>query len=242
MRAGTSMGGARPKATVEDERALWLANFPHPDDRWNNPRVAHAMLALARECGVSCAESRMTTIGDKDVLLVKRFDRHMAEKGYLRSRMVSALTLLDADDTPDTVDQRQKWSYLLLAAEIRRAASGNQAKDLSELFRRVCFNALISNTDDHPRNHAILSKAHAWSLSPAYDLTPNPMVALERRDLAMSFGNCGRYANRAQSPVTVRALSCLEGGGGRHRRWHGLNHQFVMVRDLPPRGSERARL
>ncbi|WOH69948.1 HipA domain-containing protein [Bradyrhizobium sp. BWA-3-5] len=60
----------------------------------------------------------------------------------------------------------------------------------------VCFNALISNTDDHPRNHAILAKDHAWSLSPAYDLTPNPMIALERRDLAMAFGDWGRYANR----------------------------------------------
>jgi serine/threonine-protein kinase HipA len=60
----------------------------------------------------------------------------------------------------------------------------------------VCFNALISNTDDHPRNHAIVAKDRAWSLSPAYDLTPNPMIALERRDLAMAFGNWGRYANR----------------------------------------------
>jgi serine/threonine-protein kinase HipA len=197
LRAGTSMGGARPKATVEDEGVLWLAKFPHREDRWNNPRVEHAMLTLAHECGISCAESRMTTIGDKDVVLVKRFDRHKAEKGYFRSRMVSALTLLDADETPDTVDKRQKWSYLLLADEIRRAASGGQAKDLPELFRRVCFNALISNTDDHPRNHAILAKDRAWSLSPAYDLTPNPMIALERRDLAMAFGNWGRYANRA---------------------------------------------
>jgi serine/threonine-protein kinase HipA len=154
------------------------------------------MLALARNCGISCAESRMTTVGDRDVLLVKRFDRHKTEKGYLRSRMVSGLTLIDADDSPDTADKRQKWSYLLLADEIRRAASGNQAKDLPELFRRVCFNALISNTDDHPRNHAVVAKDTTWSLSPAYDLTPNPMIALERRDLAMAFGDWGRYANR----------------------------------------------
>jgi serine/threonine-protein kinase HipA len=196
LRAGTSMGGARPKATVEDDDALWLAKFTHRDDRWNDPRVEHAMLTLARNCGISCAESRMTTVGDRDVLLVKRFDRHKTEKGYLRSRMVSGLTLIDADDSPDTADQRQKWSYLLLADEIRRAASGSQAKDLPELFRRLCFNALISNTDDHPRNHAVVAKDTAWSLSPAYDLTPNPMIALERRDLAMAFGDWGRYANR----------------------------------------------
>jgi len=196
LRAGTSMGGARPKATVEDDDALWLAKFTHRDDRWNNPRVEHAMLPLARNCGISCAESRITTVGDRDVLLVKRFDRHKTEKGYLRSRMVSGLTLIDADDSPDTADKRRKWSYLLLADEIRRAASGNQAKEVPELFRRVCFNALISNTDDHPRNHAVVAKDTAWSLSPAYDLTPNPMIALERRDLAMAFGDWGRYANR----------------------------------------------
>jgi serine/threonine-protein kinase HipA len=136
------------------------------------------------------------TVGDRDVLLVKRFDRHNTENGYLRSRMVSALTLIDADDSPNTADKRRKWSYLLLADEVRRAASTSQSKDLPELFRRVCFNALISNTDDHPRNHALVAKDTAWSLSPAYDLTPNPMIALERRDLAMAFGDWGRYANR----------------------------------------------
>ncbi len=196
MNAGTSMGGARPKATIEDDNSLWLAKFPHRDDRWNNPRVEHAMLTLARACAISCAESRLTTVGDRDVLLVKRFDRHKADGGYLRSRMVSAFTLVDADDTPNDADKRRKWSYLLLADEVRRAVTASQTKDLPELFRRVCFNALISNTDDHPRNHAILAKDTAWSLSPAYDLTPNPMIAMERRDLAMAFGDWGRYANR----------------------------------------------
>ena len=196
LNAGTSMGGARPKATVEDDNSLWLAKFTHRDDRWNNPRVEHAMLTLARDCGISCAESQLTTVGDRDVLLVKRFDRHKTERGYLRSRMASALTLVDADDSPNDADKRGKWSYLLLADEIRRAATASQGKDLPELFRRVCFNALISNTDDHPRNHAIIAKDAAWSLSPAYDLTPNPMIAMERRDLAMTFGDWGRYANR----------------------------------------------
>jgi serine/threonine-protein kinase HipA len=152
LQAGTSRGGARPKATVEDEDGLWLAKFTHPDDRWNNPRVEHAMLTLAKSCGLTCAESKVTRIGQRDVILVKRFDRHKADKGYRRSRMASALTLIDAEDTADTPDKRQKWSYLLLADEIRRANTRNQASDLRELFRRVCFNALISNTDDHPRN------------------------------------------------------------------------------------------
>lgn len=191
IRAGTSMGGARPKATLEDADALWIAKFPHPEDKWNNPRVEHAMMTLARECGLTCAETRLVTVGDRDVVLVRRFDRHKSDGGYLRSRMVSALTLLDADGSLD----RAKWSYLLLADELRRCTGRPQ--ELAELFRRVCFNALISNTDDHPRNHAVLAKNREWSLSPAYDLTPNPMIAVGRRDLSMAFGRWGRYANKS---------------------------------------------
>jgi len=193
LRAGTSMGGARPKATVEADASLWLAKFHQVEDKWNNPRVEHAMMVLARECGLSCAETRMVTVGDRDVILVKRFDRHKVAAGYQRSRMVSGLTLLGANDTRD----REKWSYLLLADELRRCIGRDHGGDLPELFRRICFNALISNTDDHPRNHAVLAKNREWSLSPAYDLTPNPMFALERRDLALAFGDWGRYANRA---------------------------------------------
>jgi serine/threonine-protein kinase HipA len=188
----TAMGGARPKATVEDDGLMWLAKFPQRDDPWNNPRVEHAMMMLARECGLACAETRVATVGDKDVLLVRRFDRHPAGNGtYARSRLISALTVLGADDARD----RAQWSYLHLADAVRRH-TGREA-DLVELFRRICFNALISNTDDHPRNHALIARQHDWSLSPAYDLTPNPMIAQERRDLAMAFGAWGRYANRA---------------------------------------------
>ena len=191
LKAGTSMGGARPKATVEDGDCLWLAKFSHQKDKWNNPRVEHATMQLAAQCGISCAETRMTTIGDRDVIMVKRFDRHRADTGYLRSRMVSGLTMLGADE-----DERAKWSYLMLADEIRRCAGQQNTKELPEMFRRICFNALISNTDDHPRNHAFLAKGREWVLSPAYDLTPTPSVATSERNLAMSFGDWGRYANR----------------------------------------------
>ena len=68
--------------------------------------------------------------------------------------------------------------------------------DLRELFTRMCFNAAVSNLDDHPRNHAILAKGRDWQLSPAFDLTPTPMIAMERRDLAMACGDRGRYANQ----------------------------------------------
>ena len=189
--AGTSMGGARPKAVVEDDDGLWVAKFNRLDDRWNNARVEHAMLVLARSCGLTTAESKVVVIGDRDALLVKRFDREKIAAGYLRARMLSGLTLLRAEDSHRS---RDKWSYIFLAEELRRISS-QPKKDAAELFRRMCFNALISNTDDHPRNHAVIAKEQDWKLSPAYDLTPMPHVSLEHRDLALICGDGGRYAN-----------------------------------------------
>lgn len=197
MLAGTSMGGARPKAVVEDSDGLWLAKFNRPDDKWNAARVEHAMLLLARQCGLQTAESKLTTIGDRDALLVKRFDREKIEGGYTRARMISALTLLQTEDTHQS---RDKWSYVLLVEELRRASAKPQ-DDANELFRRMVFNALISNNDDHPRNHALLAKDANWRLSPAYDLTPAPLISLERRDLAMACGDYGRIAS-AQNLLT----------------------------------------
>jgi serine/threonine-protein kinase HipA len=191
MLVGTSMGGARPKAVVEDEEGLWIAKFNRPDDRWNNARIEHAMLILARSCGIASAESKVVPIGGRDVLLVKRFDREKTQGGYLRARMVSGLTLLRAEDT---YRSRDRWSYVLLAEELRRVCA-EPRKDAPELFRRMCFNALISNIDDHPRNHAIIARELDWKLSPAYDLTPSTPVSLERRDLALICGDAGRYAN-----------------------------------------------
>ncbi|MBM3625010.1 MAG: HipA domain-containing protein, partial [Alphaproteobacteria bacterium] len=189
---GTSMGGARPKAVVQDDSSLWIAKFSAREDRFNYPRVEHGMLRLAAECGLHVADSRLETVGGKDVLLVRRFDRDPTESGYRRHRMVSALTLLRTGDQPE---DRAQWSYLLLADEIRRVSAATEA-DLRELFGRICFNAAVSNLDDHPRNHAVLGKDRSWRLSPAYDLTPTPAIAEERRDLAMTCGPYGRYANR----------------------------------------------
>ena len=190
---GTSMGGARPKAVVEDGDALWLAKFSRLQDRWNDPRVEHALLLLARECGIRTALSRMERAGDRDVLLVRRFDRERSGDGagWHRHRMASALTLLRTDDSPTG---RERWSYLALADEVRRA-SARPRDDLRELFTRMCFNAAVSNSDDHPRNHAILARGRSWRLAPAYDLTPAPAHSLER-DLSMICGPEGRRARK----------------------------------------------
>jgi serine/threonine-protein kinase HipA len=191
MLLGTSMGGARPKAVVEDAGALWIAKFNRTDDRWNHARVEHAMLVLAQECGLHVAQSRVMQVGDRDALLVKRFDRIPHEDGYARARMLSALTLLRAEDTQQ---QRDRWSYVLLAEELRRISARPEG-DARELFKRMVFNALITNTDDQPRNHAVIAPEHEWRLSPAYDLTPFPAVGDERRDLALTIGDYGHHAN-----------------------------------------------
>jgi serine/threonine-protein kinase HipA len=188
---GTSMGGARPKAVIESKSGLWIAKFSRYDDRWNYPRVEHAMLELARQCGINAAESRIVNVAGKDVLLIRRFDRQRTPAGYTRARMMSGLTALRADDAPAS---RDRWSYILLAEELRRIVSEPKA-DARELFRRMCFNALISNTDDHPRNHAFIAFDRNWRLSPAYDLIPLPAVSQDRRDLAMECGRQGRFAN-----------------------------------------------
>ena len=100
------------------------------------------------------ADSRVETTGGRDVLLIKRFGRDKTDYGYTRSRMISALTVLLADEAPGT---RSRWSYVLLVVEWRRSVAEPE-NSAHELFRRMCFNALISNLDDHPRNHAFIAK------------------------------------------------------------------------------------
>lgn len=188
----TSMGGARPKNTVEDEAGLWVAKFPARADKWNSAAVEAGMLRLAARCDIRVPEIRVEQVGSESVLLLRRFDRETVEGGYHRHRMVSALTMLNAEDSPtDTAN----WSYLLLADEIQRWSSRPQ-EDRAELFRRVVFNALISNNDDHPRNHAVVTAGRDWRLAPAYDLTPSPQLGRQERSLALVCGHYGRAARR----------------------------------------------
>ena len=202
---GTSMGGERPKAVIEDNESLWVAKFSSPEDRWNHPGVEHAFLELAKACGIQAAESKITKVGEQDVLLIRRFDRNYTPEGYQRHRMISALTMLKKDDSTSS---RQKWSYLVLADEIRRI-SQDPKSDLKELFLRMCFNALISNLDDHPRNHAMLAKGTTWRLSPAYDLTPTITIAEDARYLAMTCGHFGRMA-KLDNLLSAHARFLLE--------------------------------
>lgn len=199
---GTSMGGARPKAVVEDDDGLWLAKFPRADDPFNQPRVEHAMLQLGREIGLNVASSKVDLIGHRSVLFVKRFDRQKAKEGYHRLRMISGLTVLGASDS---ATDRDRWSYPLLADQLRRF-DVNDGESRRELFKRMVLNALISNVDDHPRNHAMIADGNGWRLSPAYDITPTPLLAQYDRKLAMTIGEEGRLSTATNLASMSRAF------------------------------------
>lgn len=190
---GTSMGGARPKVSVEDDHRIWLAKLPERDDRHNLQRIEFATPELAREAGLNVCRTRLERVGDLDVLMLERFDRQWmpGANAYARYALVSGLTVIGAEDG---YFGRDRWSYLLLADELRRW-SRHGDEDRRELFRRMVFNAMVTNTDDHPRNHALLNDGTGWRLSPAYDIVPVALVSQERRDLALTVGTHGRAAS-----------------------------------------------
>jgi serine/threonine-protein kinase HipA len=159
------LGGARPKAHVIDQKGnIAIAKFPRTaGDDWDVTGWEAITLRLAREAGVTVADSELQTIAGRSVLIVDRFDR----KGEERAGYVSAMTLLEAKDG-------ESRTYLDLV-EVIEEESDRVTADLGELWRRIAFSILISTTDDHLRNHGCLRKTSAgWSLSPAFDLNPNP--------------------------------------------------------------------
>lgn len=193
LEPGTSMGGARPKVSVEDDNKIWLCKLPEKDDKHNMQRIEYATLELARAAGLRVCGTRLEKVGAQNVLMLQRFDRewNADEKAYTRFGLVSGLTVLDAEDGHL---RRERWSYPLLADELRRWSS-RPDDDQRELFRRMVFNAMVTNNDDHPRNHALLRTPGGWRLSPAYDIVPVALLSQERRDLALEAGRFGRAAS-----------------------------------------------
>jgi len=189
---GPSVGGARPKAVVTVDGGEWIAKFPARNDPFNVPLVERATLELAREAGLAVPRTRLETLADgRQVMLIERFDRERLPQGIGRRHMVSALTLLalHEQDSPDS-------SYAAIADAMGvHGVSGQIASDRNELFARMVFNILVSNDDDHLRNHAFLFDAEGggWRLSPLYDVVPKPQVAHERM-LHLSVGPQGRVA------------------------------------------------
>lgn len=166
---GSSLGGARPKASIRDrDNALAIAKFPEKADTVDSVRWEIVMLGIAERAGISVPRARLEMVGDTPVLLVNRFDR----QGEIRVPFLSAMSLLNARDG----DTR---SYVEISDSLRQIAS-RASQDGPQLWRRLAFNILASNFDDHLRNHAVLYDEIGWRLSPAYDLNPVPRSVKER--------------------------------------------------------------
>lgn len=165
---GSSLGGARPKASIVDsDGKLLIAKFPHKEDEIDAVRFEALALSLAKRSGLSVPKWRLEKIGKRYVLLLSRFDRQ-GKNSKERIPFLSARSMLDAKDN-------ESYSYLEIADALKMYGA-KPKQDLRELFSRMVFNILISNTDDHLRNHGFLyQNLDGWRLSPAYDLNPVPV-------------------------------------------------------------------
>lgn len=203
---GSSLGGARPKASVIDDNGhLWIAKFPSSRDDKNAGAWEMVLHDLAKACGIHVPEARLQKFSGKHhTFLSKRFDRTDEQK---RIHFASAMTLLGLQDGADHVEG---VGYLDLVGFIMQR-SPESKEDLEQLWRRMAFNILVSNTDDHLRNHGFMLTPLGWRLSPAYDMNPNEMgngLTLNisensnELDLSLAFETAHLYqlkSNKAQS-------------------------------------------
>lgn len=164
VKPGASMGGARPKALIELAGAEWVLKFREEGESTDTPLIEHATMTLARGCGISVAETKALPLRKGHAIAVRRFDR-LANK---RIHSLSAAVVLRAC--------AEDLSYPALALWLRRKGSvktGQAAQDMRELFRRMVFNILIDNNDDHEKNHVVqMDDTGCYSLSPAFDMLP----------------------------------------------------------------------
>ena len=162
FQAGSSPGGARPKALIKDESGAYLAKFASARDQLDVVSLEAAVMELARKADIETADSRLLALGSRKCLLVKRFD--INEAGG-RNHLVSMQSLLKADG--------YYYAGYRDMAEVIRHVSALPARDLHKLYRQMVFNAMIGNTDDHLKNFLMLHDDEGWRLSPAFDLVPN---------------------------------------------------------------------
>lgn len=179
----SSLGGARPKAMIEDDDKKLIAKFSSSSDTYNVVKAEFIAMRLAAKAGLHVAPVRLTHVAGKDVLLVERFDRQRTSDGWQRKAMVSALTIFGLDEM-----MARYASYADLTEVIRHRFS--QPKDtLRELFGRLVFNILCGNTDDHARNHAAFWNGKALTLTPAYDICPQSRAGNEASQAMLINGN-----------------------------------------------------
>lgn len=187
---GTSIGGARPKALIEDGAVKHVAKFSASSDLYSVVKGEFIAMRLARLCGIDAAPVSLVRAAGKDVLLVERFDRTRADGGWQRRAMVSALTILGLDEM-----MARYASYQDLAETIRHRFT-TPSDTLRELFARIVFNILCGNTDDHARNHAAFWDGAMPTLTPAYDICPQ--------------GRTGQEATQAMLIVGQNRMSRIE--------------------------------
>ncbi|MGH9351057.1 MAG: type II toxin-antitoxin system HipA family toxin [Terriglobia bacterium] len=215
---GSSLGGARPKASVrEKDGRLAIAKFPRRDDEINTVLWEAVALSLARKSGIAVPAGRVERVGNKPVLVLERFDRN----GARRIPFLSAMSMLGARDN-------ETRSYLEIVDALRQHGAAPKA-DMEALWRRLVFNILISNTDDHLRNHGFLYEGPAgWRLSPAYDLNPVP-TDIKPRILTMAINEDDGTASLALA-MEVAGYFELDGAKARETaaqvgkavsRWRG---------------------
>jgi serine/threonine-protein kinase HipA len=162
LAGGSSLGGARPKASVYNNDILYIAKFPKDEDIINKTLWETHALILAEKAGINTTKWKIEKINEKHVLLLKRFDR----EGKNRIPFISAMSMLQAKDN-------EKHSYVEIAQEIIKNGN-NVEKNLEELWKRMALNVFISNVDDHLRNHGFLLYSNkGWELSPVYDINPS---------------------------------------------------------------------
>jgi serine/threonine-protein kinase HipA len=170
---GTSLGGERPKLTVLHKGQYWIAKLQDRGDPPHAPLREYVAMRLARRCGINAAEVEFVSVGDREVLLVRRFDRHVDDAGHIFRRLyASAHTVLRLD--AQTRGERQR-SYVALAYEMERWCGRGDVNTVElrrELWRRMAFNAICGNGDDHPRNHGLLHRDGRWGLADAFDIAP----------------------------------------------------------------------
>jgi serine/threonine-protein kinase HipA len=179
---GSSIGGARPKALIEEAGRKYIAKFSASTDIQNVVKTEFIAMRLAALAGIRVAPVRLVKAARKDVLLIERFDREQTPQGWARRLMISALTLHGLDEM-----QARYASYETLA-EITRHRFADPASTLEELFSRLVFNILCGNTDDHARNHAAFWDGRQLTLTPAYDICPQARSGREASQAMLIVG------------------------------------------------------
>lgn len=197
---GSPIGGARPKALIEDSKKKYIAKFSSSSDIYSVIKAEFIAMRLAKNAGLNVADVNLKKSSNKDVLLIERFDRKLAKKGWQRKCVVSALTMLELDEM-----MARYASYETLAEIIRHRFSGATAT-LKEIFQRLVFNILVGNTDDHARNHAAFWDGRMLSLTPAYDICPQARSGnIVNQAMLISDNN-----NKSQISVCLKAASIFQ--------------------------------